>query len=182
MTLPALLLSACVAYQLSIDICCRRPRSAANQPHAASAVDRHRETDGYGMRDPTVTWTVFRVLRGRTASTRAFLRALWRTTAYIISSAAGDRSRMTTRTILRGHGGQRGLAGSRHGLGGPRAHSRSASDLPFHRSAPHLHSHTRRPPPLLLRRGNITLVRRESTLLAPAAVQRSSVVDVTQSG
>jgi len=35
------------AYRLSIDICCRRPRSAANQPNAAAAVDRrHRQTDG----------------------------------------------------------------------------------------------------------------------------------------
>jgi len=34
--------------QLSIDICCRRPRSAANQPHAAAAVDRRdSRTDGH---------------------------------------------------------------------------------------------------------------------------------------
>ena len=33
--------------QLSIDICCPCPRSAANQPHVAAAVDRrHRRTDG----------------------------------------------------------------------------------------------------------------------------------------
>ena len=33
--------------QLSIDICCPRPRSSANQPHAAAAVDRRdRQTDG----------------------------------------------------------------------------------------------------------------------------------------
>jgi len=40
-------LSACIAYQLSIGICCRRPRSAANQPHVVVAVDRpDRQTDG----------------------------------------------------------------------------------------------------------------------------------------
>ena len=32
--------SACAALQLSIDNCCRCPRSAANQSHAAAAVDR----------------------------------------------------------------------------------------------------------------------------------------------
>jgi len=32
------------AYQLSIDVCCRRPRSAANPPHADAAVNRR--TDG----------------------------------------------------------------------------------------------------------------------------------------
>jgi len=36
---PHLLRSACAAYQLSIDICCGRPRSAANQPHAAAGAD-----------------------------------------------------------------------------------------------------------------------------------------------
>ena len=41
-----LLLSAGAAYQLSVDICCRRQRSAANQPHASAAVDRRdRQTD-----------------------------------------------------------------------------------------------------------------------------------------
>jgi len=35
------------ACQLSIDICCRRPRSAANPPADAAAVDRwDRQTDG----------------------------------------------------------------------------------------------------------------------------------------
>ena len=44
---PDLLLRSCAAYQISIDICCRRPRSAANQPHAAAAVDRrNRQTGG----------------------------------------------------------------------------------------------------------------------------------------
>ena len=44
---PRLLLSECAANQLSIDICCRHPRSTANQPHAAAAVDRRdRQTDG----------------------------------------------------------------------------------------------------------------------------------------
>ena len=37
--------------QLSIDISCRRPRSAANPPHAAAVIDRrdrqtHRQTGG----------------------------------------------------------------------------------------------------------------------------------------
>jgi len=41
------MLRASAAYRLSIDICCRRPRSAANQPHAAAAVNRRdRQTDG----------------------------------------------------------------------------------------------------------------------------------------
>jgi len=44
------------AYRLSIDICCRRPRSAANQPNAAAAVDRrHRQTDGRTDGHRTVT-------------------------------------------------------------------------------------------------------------------------------
>jgi len=42
-----MMLPAFAAYQLSIDICCRRSRSVANLPTAAAAVDRRdRQTDG----------------------------------------------------------------------------------------------------------------------------------------
>ena len=55
---PHLLLSAGADPQQSIDICRRRtPRSAANPPHAAAAVDRRdRRTD------TTVTLTLLRIL------------------------------------------------------------------------------------------------------------------------
>jgi len=44
------------AYQLSIDICCLRPRSAVNPPTAAAAVDRwDRQTDDWTEGHPTVT-------------------------------------------------------------------------------------------------------------------------------
>ena len=50
------LLSASAACQLSIDICYSRPRSAANQPHAAAAIDlQDRQTDGR-----TDTWPLHR--------------------------------------------------------------------------------------------------------------------------
>ena len=45
--------------QLSIDNCCPRSSSAANQPHVAAAVDRQdRQTDGH----PTVTQTLYCIL------------------------------------------------------------------------------------------------------------------------
>ena len=83
MTLPAFAAAgagACSRYrsiagtrhpQLSIDVCCPRPSSAASQPHAAAAVDRRdRQTDGL----PTVTQTLLRIRCGQRKQQNVTLR------------------------------------------------------------------------------------------------------------
>ena len=61
--------------QLSVDICCPRPTSAANPPAAAAAVSRRdRRTDG--QKDTRAFYDAYRILRGPRKKWRNVRRSL----------------------------------------------------------------------------------------------------------